>query len=132
MMKNLLLLVMLSSFVGMAHADWVRIDHTAKEINLYIDAETRQDSGRGSIVMWHLVDFNSDQDYSGKPFRSIKGQDEYDCEKGVRRDVFHLWHQDSMGASHMAHAAYKPGPWTIPTQGSVEQTLMRLVCSNPK
>jgi hypothetical protein len=132
MIKKLSLLVMLSGVVGWAHADWVRVEHSAKELHLYIDAETRQDSGHGSIVMWHLVDFNSDQDYNGKPFRSIKGQDEYDCGQGLRRDVFHLWHQDNMGASHMAHAAYKPGPWTTPSQGSVEQTLMRLACSNSK
>jgi hypothetical protein len=129
MKKHVSLLVMLFAMAGFARADWVRVDHSAKDLSVYIDAETRQDSGHGSIVMWHLVDFNANQDYGGKPFRSIKGQDEYDCEKGARRDVFHLWHEDSMGASNMVHAAYKPGPWTTPTQGSVEQTLMRLVCA---
>ena len=129
MKKNLYVLIVLCGFTGWAHADWSRVEHSAKELSLYIDSETRLDSGRGTIVLWHLVDFKVDQDFSGSPYRSIKGQDEYDCEKGVRRDMFHLWHQDSMGASNMVHAAYKPGPWTTPTQGSVEQTLMRLACS---
>lgn len=129
MKKHVLLLVMLFGLAGFAHADWVKVDHSAKDLSVYIDADTRQDSGRGSMVMWHLVDFTTNQDYGGKPFRSIKGQDEYDCEKGTRRDLFHLWHEDGMGASNMVHAAYKPGPWTTPTPGSVEQTLMRLVCA---
>ena len=129
MKKKFYLLFALCSVTGLVHADWSRIEHSSKELSLYVDSETRQDSGRGTTVLWHLVDFKANQDLSGSPYRSIKGQDEYDCEKGMRRDMFHLWHQDSMGASNMVHAAYKPGPWTTPTQGSVEQTLMRLVCS---
>ncbi|MEY4467084.1 MAG: hypothetical protein RIR21_877 [Pseudomonadota bacterium] len=129
MKKKLFCLLALCSVTGWVHADWSRVEHSSKELSLYVDSETRQDSGRGTIVLWHLVDFKSNQDLSGSPYRSIKGQDEYDCEKGVRRDMFHLWHQDSMGASTMVHAAYKPGPWTTPAQGSVEQTLMRLACS---
>lgn len=129
MKKKFYLLFALCTVTGLVHADWSRIEHSSKELSLYVDSETRQDSGRGTIVLWHLVDFKSNQDLSGSPYRSIKGQDEYDCEKGVRRDMFHLWHQDSMGASTMVHAAYKPGPWTTPAQGSVEQTLMRLACS---
>ena len=129
MKKIFYLLFALCSVTGLVHADWSRIEHSSKELSLYVDSETRLDSGRGTIVLWHLVDFKANQDLSGSPYRSIKGQDEYDCEKGMRRDMFHLWHQDSMGASNMVHAAYKPGPWTTPTQGSVEQTLMRLVCS---
>jgi hypothetical protein len=131
MMKNCLLLVLLSALVGFAHADWVRVDHASTDINLYVDMDTRQSSGHGSKVMWHLVDFSTVQNFSGKPFRSIKGQDEYDCDQGVRRDIFHLWHKDSMGSSQMVNAAYIPGAWTVPAPGSVEQTLMRLVCANP-
>jgi hypothetical protein len=129
MKKKLYLLIALCFFTGWAHADWSRIEHSAKELILYVDTDTLQDSGRGTILVWHLVDFKADQDLNGSPFRSIKGQDEYDCEKGVRRDMFYLWYQDSMGASNMVHAAYKPGPWAPPVSGSVEQTLMRLVCS---
>jgi len=129
MKKKLYLFISLCFFTGCAHADWSRIEHSAKELILYVDTETRQDSGRGTILMWHLVDFKADQDLNGSPFRSIKGQDEYDCEKGVRRDMFYLWHQDGMGASHMVHAAYKPGPWVPAVNGSVQQTLMRMVCS---
>jgi len=129
MKKKLYLLIALCSVASWAHADWSRVEHSAKELSLYIDSETRQDSGRGTILMWHLVDFKADQDLNGSPFRSIKGQDEFDCDKGVRRDMFYLWHQDGMGASNMVHAAYKPGPWVPPVTGSVEQTLMRMVCS---
>ena len=78
--------------------------------------------------MWHLVDYAKAQDYDGKPFRSIKGQNEYHCGKGEQRDTLHLWHQGEMGSSHMVQAAYKPGPWIVPAEGSIEHSLMRVAC----
>ena len=104
MKKKLFCLLALCSVTSWVHADWSRVEHSSKELSLYVDSETRQDSGRGTIVLWHLVDFKANQDFSGSPYRSIKGQDEYDCEKGVRRDMFHLLHQASTGARNLVHA----------------------------
>ena len=116
------------SVAAAAHADWTRVEHPSKEYALYIDKETLRPSGTGTVLLWHLLDYTIAQDYDGKAYLSLKGETEYDCEKGVRRTQMHLRHQDGMGSSHLVHAAYKPGPWGPPLAGTHEQTLMRLVC----
>mgnify|MGYP006304648947 CR=1 FL=1 len=128
LLSYLLPALALSSLAGVAHAEWSRIDYASKELTLYIDKESHQPSGTGTMLLWHLMDYATPQDINGKAFISIKGQGEYNCEQGIRRDMMHLWHQESMGNSHMAHVTYKPGPWGTPAKGSIEQTLMRIAC----
>ena len=118
------------SLLGTAHAEWTRVDHPSSDVILYVEKESHKPTGRGSVVMWHLVDYSAAQDYNGKPFRSVKGQDEYNCARGLRRDMLHLLHEDAMGNSHMVHAAYKPGPWTAPAEGSIEYSLLRTACAD--
>ena len=128
MKMNALLALTLLSLAGAARAEWTLVEHPSKDLKLYYDKESHQPSGTGTVLIWHLVDYATPQDLNGKPFSSVKGQSEYDCDKGLRRDMMHLWHQDGMGNSHMVHVTYKPGPWGPATAGSTEQTLMRLAC----
>ena len=130
MKKTLLPVLAALSLAGPAYAEWTRINHPSGDVTLYVEKESHKPTGRGSFVMWHLVDYATAQDYEGKPFRSIKGQNEYDCAKGLRRDMLHLWHQDAMGNSHMVQAAYKPGPWIAPSEGSIEHSLFRAACAD--
>ncbi len=111
-----------------AHADWVRVEHAGKELSLYLDPDTREDSGHGTTKMWHLLDYPVAQEIDGKAFSSMKGQDEYDCAKGLSRELLHLWHRDAMGNSQMVNAAYVPTAWLAPESGSVGQTLLQLAC----
>lgn len=128
-MKNPLLpMLAMLTLAGAAHAEWTLVDHASKDVTLYVEKESHKPTGRGSVVMWHLVDYAAVQDYEGKPFRSIKGQDEYDCGKGLRRDMLHFWHQDGMGNSHTVQVTYTPGPWAAPSAGSIEYSLMRAAC----
>lgn len=129
-MKIFFLMLAAVTFSASAHAEWARVEHSASDFALYIDKETLQPSGTGTMVLWHLQDYTNAQDYDGKPYLSIKGQVEYDCEKGIKRSQMHLRHQDGMGNSHLVHAAYKPGPWGPVVEGSHEQTLMRIVCKD--
>ncbi len=87
-------------------------------------------SGVNAMLLWHLLDYTIAQDYDGKPYLSLKGEIEYDCDKGLKRNQMHLRHQDGMGNSHLVHAAYKPGPWGAPAEGTHESTLMRIVCKD--
>jgi hypothetical protein len=128
MIKKILLLTALFSTLSSAHADWSKIEHSDKQATLYVDFETRADSGRGTIVMWHLVDYAAPQDLGGKPFRSAKGQYEYDCAKDLSRELMYFWHPDPMGNSQMVNAAYVPTAWITPIAGSTERALMQLVC----
>ncbi len=129
-MKKLLLPLILATAASAAHADWSKLEHASEEFSLYVDRDSRKSSGVGLFQMWHLLDYKTSQEVDGKPFRSLKGQDEYDCDRRVRRDVLHMWHQDGMGNSHNVKSAYKPGPWLAPEPGSAAETLMRVACGD--
>ncbi len=129
-MKKTLLALAALLMAGAAQADWTRVEHAARDYALYIDKETLRPSGTGTMLLWHLLDYTIAQDYDGKPYLSLKGEIEYDCDKGLKRNQMHLRHQDGMGSSHLVHAAYKPGPWGAPAEGTHETTLMRIVCKD--
>lgn len=128
-MKKMLLVLMLAPLTLAARAEWTRVEHPSKEFALYIEKDTILTPSPNSTKVWHMVDFNAAQDLGGRTFLSIKAQDEYDCERGMRRDLMHLWHQGNMGDSTMLKAAYKPGMWTAPPAGSIEEVLMRVICA---
>jgi hypothetical protein len=127
-MKKILLALLLSTLTAAAHAEWTRVEHPSKEFVLYIEKDTIAAPDSNSAKVWHLLDYAATQSLDGRPFLSIKARDEYDCDRGMRRDLMHLWHKDSMAESIMIKAAYKPGSWTVPAAGSVEETMMRVVC----
>ena len=127
-MKKILLLLTLFCAATAAHADWTRLEHADKALTLYADMDTRKDSGNGTVTIWHLVDYTTSQDFEGKSFRSIKGQNEYDCAKGVSRELMHLWHQDAMGNSQMVQATYVPTAWLPAEAGDIKQTLIQAAC----
>lgn len=127
-MKKILLLLSLFCAVTVAHADWTRLDHADNSLTLYADMETRKDTGNGTVMLWHLADYQAPQSFEGKAFSSIKGQNEYNCAQGLSREMMHLWHQDKMGNSQLVQATYVPTAWLSPETGSIKQTLMHTVC----
>ena len=127
-MKNITLLLSLLCLYTSAHADWTKVEHAAKDPALYVDAETLKPSGHGTMVLWHLIDHAATQQFEGKNFRSMKGQDEYDCAKGASRELLHFWHTDPMGNSAMVHAAYVPTGWLAPAAGSTGDALLQIAC----
>ncbi|MCM0043934.1 MAG: hypothetical protein NBV65_04815 [Burkholderiaceae bacterium] len=127
-MKQMLLSVVLVGAAAGAHADWTKVDHPSSEFSLYVDRDTLKSSGVGLMQMWHMLDYPQAQKIDGKPFLSVKGQDEYDCDKRVRRDVLYLWHEGGMGGSHSVKSAYKPGPWIKPEPGSHDESLLAIAC----
>lgn len=127
-MKKILPLITLLSAATVAHADWSRIEQADNSLTLYADMETRKDSGHGTVTLWHLLDYQAPQELEGKSFRSIKGQNEYNCADGVSREMMYLWHRDAMGNSQLVQATYVPTAWLAPEAGSIKQTLMQTVC----
>lgn len=127
-MKKFLLLAALMGLTATAHADWSKVELSNSDMTLYIDAESRVESGHGTMVMWHLTDYATSQNLGDKKFRSMKGKDEYDCSKDVSRELLYFWHPDPMGNSQMVHAAYVPTAWMKPEAGSLQRALMQIAC----
>jgi hypothetical protein len=127
-MKKMLLVLLLTTLTASAHAEWTRIDFPSKAFVLYVENDTLEKPSPNSVKLWHLMDYAEPQSLDGRPFLSIKARDEYDCSRGMRRDLMHLWHFGNMADGTLLKAAYKPASWTAPAAGSVEEVLMRLVC----
>lgn len=128
-MKNFLVACVLVAVSLGAQADWSRLPHTADDPTVYVDFDTLKPSGYGTYTLWHLRDFKQAQSIEGRAFRSINAQDEYDCEKRVRREKLYQWHPDAMGKSSVVHVAYLPGVWTAPAEASIDHALMQVVCN---
>ena len=127
-MKKMLLVLLLAALSASAHAEWTRIEYPSKAFVLSVENDPLVKQDPNSVKLWHLMDFGEAQSLDGRPFLSIKARDEYDCGRGMRRDLMHLWHFGNMADGTLLKAAYKPGSWSAPAAGSVEEALMRLVC----
>lgn len=127
-MKKFLLIASLFVLSSAAHADWSKVETNNSDLTLYVDYESRVDSGHGTMVMWHMTDYAIAQSLGDKKFRSMKGKDEYDCAKDVSRELLYFWHPDPMGNSQMVNAAYVPTAWLKPEAGSLQRELIQIAC----
>ena len=109
-MKAIALLMTLLGFSMTAHADWERMGAGPASAVLYKSAGAPERTGPDTFKLWHVVDYAADQDYEGKPFRSMKLNYEYDCGKQ---------------ALYWTHG---PWPWVKPEAGSVDEALLNSMC----
>jgi hypothetical protein len=127
-MKKILLLIALALNTVAAHAEWKRIDFVSDEVALYVDPSTAEKSGPRMVLLWHVADYAKPQDIQGKPFKSIKFRHEYDCNKGMFRDMLRSWHKEAMGNSITVSWTHGPWGWTKPEAGSADEALVNNAC----
>ncbi len=129
-MKRILLSMSLSLLAVGAHAaGWSRIDAPSSDVKLFVDQSTAEKSGPGMVQLWHVADFAQPQDRDGKAYKSIKFRNEYDCDKGMVRDLLRSWHKEPMGEGLVVYWNHGPWPWTRPEAGSIDETLLRSTCA---
>lgn len=129
-MKRILLSMSLSLLAVGAHAaGWSRIDAPSSDVKLFVDQSTAEKSGPGMVRLWHVADFAQPQDRDGKAYKSIKFRNEYDCDKGMVRDLLRSWHKEPMGEGQVVYWNHGPWPWTRPESGSIDETLLRTTCA---
>jgi hypothetical protein len=129
-MKKTLLSMSLWLLAAGAHAaGWSRIDAPSADVRLYVDQSTAEKSGPGMVQLWHIADYAQPQDRDGKAYRSIKFRNEYDCDKGMVRDLLRSWHKEPMGEGLVVYWNHGPWPWTRPEAGSADETLLRATCT---
>lgn len=126
-MKRLLLLCLLLC-ATVAHAGWVRLDSPMKDPVLYKDDGSIEKNGPDTFKAWHVVDYAADQDYEGKPFRSMKLNYEYDCGRQMIREWLRVLHKDAMGNGLTVYWTHGPWPLTKPEAGSVDAALLAAMC----
>ena len=128
-MKKKMLLLALLVMSASAFADWTKLEFAGDGLTLHVDMSTLKNSGHGTTEIWYVINYAAQQQVDGKPFRSLKGQSEYDCSNGKSREMLQLWHADPFGNSKMMQFSHTPyNAWVIPADGSVDRALMQLVC----
>ena len=128
-MKKIILLLALALNTVAAHAEWAKIDYSSNEVTLYIDRSTAEKSGPKMVLMWHIADYATPQEIQGKLFKSIKFRHEYNCAKGIFRDMLRSWHSEPMGNSITVSWTHGPWGWTAPEAGSADEALVRAACA---
>lgn len=128
MKKSLLPMIFWLLSSGAHAAGWSRIDAASTDYKLFVDQSTAEKSGPGMVQLWHVTDYAQPQDRDGKAFRSIKFRNEYDCEKGMVRDLLRSWHKEPMGEGLVVYWNHGPWPWNKPEAGSIDETLLRATC----
>ena len=129
-MKKIILLTALALNTVAAHAEWKQIDYSSNEVTLYVDRSTTEKSGPNMVLLWHIADYANPQQIQGKPFKSIKFRHEYDCNKGMFRDMLRSWHSEGMGNSITVSWTHGPWGWTTPEAGSPEEALVGAACGS--
>ncbi len=128
-MKKLLTLATLLAASTNAFAEWQRLDTSFPGVDLYVNHETVGKSADRRIQIYHILDYKSPQQKNGDEFRSEMLRHEYACNKGEYHVQMHTWHKGPMGSDKMVHFSEGSWYWTKPDTGSVEEALLRAVCS---
>ena len=96
MMKQLLLGLMLLMTATAASADWTYVGDTGNALH-YVDMTSTQRIG-GTIKMWNLSDYKTQQTKARNPFFSSRSLWEYDCSKMKNRRLVLTMYSARMGA----------------------------------
>ena len=93
--KQMTVLITLLVASGNATAEWVNVASN-NLTTLYVDSATIRKKG-GIVKMWSLLNLNKSDTLGGQPYRSIKTQNEFDCEEELNRMLYNSYHPGNMG-----------------------------------
>ena len=128
-MKKFLVLAALIAASSSACAEWQRIEAPFTDVDLYVNHEGVSKSGGRRVQIYHILDYKSLQQRNDREFRSEMFRNEYDCNKGEYHALGHTWHKGQMGGDKMVHFSEGSWYWIKPDAGSVEEALLKAVCS---
>ncbi len=127
-MKNLLIAGLVAASAS-AHAGWQRIDTSPADVTPYIDHESVKKISDRRLQIYTLLDYKSLQQRNDREFRSELSLNEYDCNKGEYHAMIHTFHKGQMGGDKMVHYSEGSWYWIQPEAGSVDEILLKAVCS---
>ncbi len=136
MLKYIFTPIFLLASSSVAHADWVKINSPDRSANLYLDKSVAEKSGPNMIKLWHIIDYETTQEYEGKAYRSIKANYEYDCDHMRYRGLILLLHSEPMGngvtvfwTHGLWSMTHDPSTWIHPVESGLESALVNAACT---
>ena len=128
-LRSAVIYLMLASacvFTSSAHAGWELLTRNPRGDAYYLHSNIVQ-TGPVSQV-WGLVDLVSPIEKSA----SVKRLYEADCVKGKLRVAQKIVHTAKGGQGSVLSSDKKPGPWTYPDPGSVNEEMLLKICFEKK
>ncbi len=122
-----LFLTLASPFV---HADWVRITTSDDaRVSTYADPDTVRTLGT-RVQLMTLTDYQEAQMIAGEQkFRSVKMQDEFNCDDSSGRHLNLSAMSDNMGKGKIVANETKPAPLRPILESTADAEMFRFACT---
>jgi len=114
-----------------AEDGWVLVGRDKTDAS-YANPSTIRRNG-ALVKMWDITDFKKAQvgNKSVKPYKSTKGQNEYDCEEERLRSLSSSWHSENMGRGNVVFSIHEPLEWVAVSPDSRGRRLWSVACGKP-
>jgi hypothetical protein len=128
--RPLLATLILSLASTCVQADWVRITTSQDtKISTYADPDTVRTIGP-RVQLMTLTDYQEAQVLEGeKKFKSVKMQDEFNCDDGSGRHLNLSAMSDNMGKGTAVVVEMKPAPLRPIREATADADMLRFACT---
>lgn len=125
-----LVAIFLTAASSCVQADWVRITTSEDaKISTYADPETLRTIGP-RVQMMTLTDYQVEQVISGaQKFKSVRMQDEFNCDDGSGRHLNLSAMSDNMGRGTTVAVETKPAPLRPIRAATPDADMLRFACT---
>jgi hypothetical protein len=125
-MRKFIVMILLSIVSCSAMAEWTKIGSTS-DMTYYGDPSTIRKKGN-LIKMWVLTDYKTFQETRGGKIKSMKNQEEYDCNEEQFRIVYVSSYFEGMGEGGVAENGEGSGKWLPIAPFSVGASKWKFAC----
>lgn len=107
-------------------AEWTEVGGNDNQ-TVYADLTSIHKSSN-RVTMWSLLDLKEPDTTTGKPYLSMKMQNEFDCEREQYRFLFSLNYSGSMGGGEVVFRNGTAAEWNPIPPTSAAKTLWKVAC----
>lgn len=126
MKKKCVVLMLLTFFIGAAHAEWVHLGD-GDNISVYADPATLRNDG-GTQKIWAVWDFVKPEMSNGIPFQSMKTDSQIDCQGQRVRMLSTSGHPQAMGVGAEIWSSDTTSAWGSGVSGGAFGMMWNYVC----
>lgn len=109
-----------------AAVEWVKVGGNESQ-TVYADLSSIHKIGTG-VKMWSMLDLQVADTTTGKPYLSMKMQNEFDCELEQYRFISSSNHSGNMGEGELVYRNASAAEWNIIPPASTAKTLWKTAC----
>src|SRR5262245_13018233 len=134
--RIVLVLLVLSWSVGLAHAQWVEVGTrpSAGGHTIYADPTTRRiDTQSGLVRIWSLSDYTSAQkSMNGSSYLSVTTQLQCDCKEARTRILASEYFGGNKAQGDKVYDRSSEGTWEPLSPGTIAEQVWKFACNNTK